>query len=196
MIRYSVRTAAALTLVGGTLSLTSPSRADDGVVGAPAAAPVVVPQPAPIADTVQTRTETTGPDIRMISGGILTFGISYGVSVGIAATSGHRGDDHLYVPLVGPWLDFADRGNCPKIGSCTGETANRVFIAADGVFQAVGVLAVVSGLVFDRTREVTTTTSGATRPAVQITPVGYAHGGLGASELAGPIAWGDGARHG
>lgn len=180
MIRRKVHTAAAVTLVAGSLSFASASRADDVTVVTPAPAPVVVVQPAPATDTVRTHTESTGPDMRMIGGGIVTFGISYGVAIAVAATSEHQGDSHLYVPIVGPWLDFGDRGNCPQTGSCTGETANRVLIVADGVLQALGVLSVVSGLVFQRTREITTTTTNATtEPAIQITPVEYAHGGLG-----------------
>jgi hypothetical protein len=55
-----------------------------------------------------------------------------------------------------------------------------VLIAVDGVFQGLGLLSVVSGLVFQKTHEVTTTTTAAaTQPTVQITPVEYAHGGLG-----------------
>jgi hypothetical protein len=176
MIGRAAYTAAALPLVLGTLCFASVSRADEVTVVAPA--PVVVAEPAPT-DSVRTRTESTGPDMRMIGGGIVTFGVSYGVAIGVAATSGHQGDGHLYVPLVGPWLDFGDRGNCPQTGSCDKETTNRVFIVVDGVFQAIGVLSVVSGLLFHRTHEVTTTTtSAATKPTLRITPE-YTHGGPG-----------------
>ncbi len=55
-----------------------------------------------------------------------------------------------------------------------------MLIVIDGVFQGLGVLSVVSGLVFPRTHEVTTTTTAAaTQPGVRITPVEFAHGGLG-----------------
>ena len=107
MIRSPFHTAAGLTVIAGTLSLAQVSRADDVTVVAPEPAPVVVVRPE--TDTVQTRTESTGPDMRKIGGGIVTFGISYGVAVVVAATSDHQGDNHLYVPIVGPWLDFGDR---------------------------------------------------------------------------------------
>ncbi len=141
-------------------------------------------QPEPASDTVRTHTETTGPDLRRIGGGIVVFGISYGVSVVVAASSGHQGDSHLYVPIVGPWLDFGDRGHCPQTGSCDGETTNRVLLVADGIFQAVGALSVVSGFLFQKTSDVTTTKTGsAIEPIVQITPMEYAHGGLGLAAL-------------
>ncbi len=147
-------------------------------------APVVIVQPAPVTDTVQTRYESGGPDMRMIGGGIVTFGISYGVAVGVAAGSTHQGDNHLYVPIVGPWLDFGDRGTCPQTGSCDGETTDRVLIVVDEVFQAVGVLSVLSGFLFPNTREVTTTTSNAsTQPTLHITPVNYGSGGAGLAAI-------------
>jgi hypothetical protein len=176
MFRNSIQTAAALAAVAGTLTIAATSRADD----ANPPAPVVVAQPAG-PDTVQTRTESTGPDGRTIGGGIVTFGISYGIAIGVAAGSGHEGDRHLFVPLIGPWLDLGDRGACPLSRSCAAETGNRALIVVDGVFQAIGVLTVVSGFVFPKTRDVTTTTTttAATKPTFDITPVRYAHGGLG-----------------
>lgn len=84
---------------------------------------------------------------------------------------------HVYAPIVGPWLDFGDRGNCPQASSCDGVTANRILIVVNGVFQAIGVLSVVSGLVFSKTT--TTMTDAATEPSVRITPVKYAQGGMG-----------------
>jgi hypothetical protein len=179
MFRRFVRNTAALTVVVATPSIAVTSRADD------APAPVVVVQPAPQTDTVRTHTESTEPDFRTIGGGIVTFGISYGIAIGVAAGSDHQGDHHLFVPLVGPWLDLGDRGNCPLSRSCAAETANRALIVVDGVFQAMGVLSVVSGFVFQTTRDVTTTTASAkAEPTLHIEPVQYAHRGLGL-ELAG-----------
>jgi len=183
MVRNAALTAVALTLVAGTvLSLPATSRADDATPPPPS---TVAPEPAPITDTTRTRTESAGPDLRTIGGGIVTFGISYGIGIAVASNSGHHGDRHLYVPVIGPWLDLGDRGGgCSQSGSCDKETFNRFLIAADGVFQALGVLSVISGFVFEPRREVTTTTTTATaRPPIQITPVEYAHGGLGLAAL-------------
>jgi hypothetical protein len=174
MIRHAIHSTFALSVVAGALSFATPSRADDVTVVTPA--PVVVTRTEPTSDTVRTQ---SSPDTRTMGSGIVTFGISYGIAIGVAAGSRHEGDDHMYVPLVGPWLDLGDRGNCPQSGSCAKETANRAFIAVDGVFQALGVLSFVTGLVFQRSNDVTTTTTGKTLPIVEITPVRYAHGGLG-----------------
>jgi hypothetical protein len=151
MSRRSIPVVTALALVAGTLSSASLSRADD-----------------------VTRTETTSPDMREVGGGVVTFGISYGIALGVAATSGHQGDDHLYIPVVGPWLDFGDRGACR--GSCDNETVDRAFIVVDGVFQALGALSIVSGLVFQTTHDVaTTSTADVTQPSLRIVPI-YANG--------------------
>ncbi len=175
MIRRFARNAVALTLAVGTLSIVVSSRADEP-------APVVVAQPAPQSDTVRTHTESTGPDMRTIVSGIVTFGISYGIALGVAAGSDHEGDHHLFVPIVGPWLDLGDRGSCPLSRSCAAETANRALIVVDGVFQAIGVITVVSGFLFPKTRDVTTTTA-RSEPTVEIEPVQYAHGGLGLAAI-------------
>jgi hypothetical protein len=122
--------------------------------------------------------------MRAITGGIFTFGVSYGFAIGVASTSGHQGDSHLYVPIVGPWLDLGDRGHCPQAASCGNETAYGVLIVTDGVLQAIGALFVVGSFVFPTTRNVTTMTATATMaPTVQITPVEYAHGGLGLAAI-------------
>jgi hypothetical protein len=132
--------------------------------------PVAV-ESAPAPDTARARTD---PEVRAIAGGVFTFGISYGFALGVAATSGHQGDSHLYMPIVGPWLDLGDRGSCPHAASCNNETAYGALIVADGVLQTLGALLVVSGFAFPTTREVMTAA-----PTIQIAPVEYAHGGLG-----------------
>jgi hypothetical protein len=170
--------AAALTLVACTLSFASSSRADDVTVVTATPSPPVVIEPAPAPDTVRTHTETSSPDMREIGGGVVTLGISYGIALGVAATSAHQGDDHLYVPVVGPWLDFGDRGGCAA-GSCDKENAYRAVIVVDGVFQALGALSIVSGFVFQTTQDVaTTSTADATPPNIRIVPT-YTNGGPG-----------------
>jgi hypothetical protein len=83
----------------------------------------------------------------LLSTGLMTFGLSYGAAVLVASTSNHPGDNRLYVPLLGPWLDLGDRGSCSvAASSCDHETTNKVLLVGDGVIQAVGALTVLSGL--------------------------------------------------
>src|SRR5580692_3680226 len=57
-----------------------------------------------------------GPDWAVLGSGLLVFGGTYTASLVVAATSTHAGDKGLYAPIVGPWLDIANR--CPV--TCSG----------------------------------------------------------------------------
>jgi hypothetical protein len=83
----------------------------------------------------------------LVTTGVVTLGLSYGAAALVAATSTHQGDNRLYVPVLGPWLDLADRGSCPvESSSCDHETTNKILLVSDGVIQAVGALTILSGL--------------------------------------------------
>ena len=73
----------------------------------------------------------------------------YNASLVVAGTSAHAGDMGLYAPIVGPWLDIANR--CP--GTCNGEVGNKVLLGFDGVFQALGVLSVASSFFWTPSRQ-------------------------------------------
>jgi hypothetical protein len=108
--------------------------------------PVVVVQPYQEQRPVMVETESS-PRGPLIASGLVSFGISYGAAVAVAATSNHQGDNRLYVPVLGPWLDLGDRGSCNINNSaCDGETTSKVLLVVDGIFQGAGVLAVVGGI--------------------------------------------------
>src|SRR5262249_47346884 len=82
-----------------------------------------------------------------IASGLISFGISYGAAVVVAGTSDHQGDHHLYVPVIGPWLDLADRGNCDIDNTkCDSETTNKGLLGLDRLFQGAGVISTVAGV--------------------------------------------------
>jgi hypothetical protein len=95
------------------------------------------------ADTVVT--DSSGPSL--ISSGLVTLGLGYGAAAIVAATSNHPGDNRLYVPVLGPWLDIGDRGSCP-IGSnaCDHETTNKILLIGDGIVQAAGAATILAGI--------------------------------------------------
>ena len=47
----------------------------------------------------------THPNGTLLATGFVTFGVGYGAAVLVAGTSDHQGDNHLYVPIIGPWLE-------------------------------------------------------------------------------------------
>jgi hypothetical protein len=124
---------------------------------------------------------SAGPNSTMLGSGLFTFGVPYIASVVVAANSDHAGDNHLYIPVVGPWLDFANRGDCGAIGqqSCDNETVNKVLLVVDGVFQGVGALEIVGAFLSPETR----TVSVATNPRFKLGPSSVGRSGYGVAAV-------------
>jgi hypothetical protein len=124
------------------------------IVTAPAAPPATVVETAPpppqttvvAAPPARETVASSGPNAMLFKSGLFVFGIPYGTSVVVAATSSRDEDKDLFVPVVGPWMDFGSRHDCGSLGnpSCSGETAVKVLLAADGIFQAIGAIELVS----------------------------------------------------
>lgn len=148
--------------------------------------PVVVvnPQPAPRRSVIvepQYETVYDSYNAPVFTTGALVFLASYGASVVVAASAEQdeidRGLDRLYVPVVGPWLALNDRGSCPiERPSCDYETTAKVLLVADGVFQAAGVITMVSGILSPTSHRVPVRT---TDTKVRVTPVAMSSGGSG-----------------
>jgi hypothetical protein len=88
------------------------------------------------------------PNWMLLSSGLIVFGGTYTASIIVAGTSDHPGDKRLYAPLVGPWLDIAER--CPIV--CNNETNRKVLLGFDGAFQGIGTLAIVGSFLFPSRR--------------------------------------------
>ena len=142
------------------------------------AAPAVVTTPAPVVAEPAPVTETSSMRTSLIASGLVSFGISYGAAVIVAGTSDRKADHRLYVPVVGPWLDLADRGNCDiDKSSCDSETTNKVLLVIDGIFQGAGVISTVAGILTPV--ESTRTTVYSTNKKVHVTPVSFGRGAPG-----------------
>jgi hypothetical protein len=96
------------------------------------------------------------PNTDLIASGIFTFAIPYLASVAVATGSTRKGDNFLYTPVAGPWMNLSNRDNCPPVGTCANETAYRMLLVADGVLQGFGALEFVSGFLFPVPKESTT----------------------------------------
>src|SRR5690606_14224783 len=87
--------------------------------------------------------------------GAIVFTGSYGGSVLVAASSTNPAAEHLYVPVVGPWLALDGWGACPiDEPRCDRTTTSKVLLIADGLFQAAGVVTMLTGLVSPSSRTV------------------------------------------
>ena len=100
---------------------------------------------------------TSGPNRDLLRSGIFTLGVPYAASIVVAATSDRAEDKNLYIPVAGPWIDFANRGSCGRAGepSCDLETAYKVLLVGNGILQGVGALQILASLVYPETRTVT-----------------------------------------
>jgi hypothetical protein len=101
------------------------------------------------------RVESTGPNRQLLRMGTWTLGLSYAPALVVAVKSERRGDDYLYYPVVGPWLDLSHRGECL---TCRHEKMNEALLVADGIFQGVGALQLVGSFLLPERRTVETVT--------------------------------------
>jgi hypothetical protein len=104
------------------------------------------------------------PNRALLRSGVFTLGASYVPALVVAIESEHPADDHLYAPVVGPWLDLANRGDCD--GDCDGETVNKVLLVTDGVFQGIGALQILGSFIFPESRATATIVGSDGTPAV------------------------------
>jgi hypothetical protein len=135
--------------------------------------PVVVAPPEP-----EYREVYDSYNAPMFAAGAAVFALSYGASVITAATTDdERGNNRLYVPVVGPWLALNERGNCDILrSSCDHETTAKVLLIADGVFQAAGVIGMLDGLLRPSTHRVLVSNKIDTKTRVRPTVIGSVSG--------------------
>jgi len=146
---------------------------------------VAQPPPAPVNQTtvaapgVEAAPAYTGPNRALIGTGLVTFALSYIPSVIVAGESQQPADRHLYVPVAGPWMDMANRPQCgARSIACDVETTNKVLLAVDGVFQGLGVITTLAGLLSTE-HEGPVTTEAQTKPSVHVSPAQMGAGGYG-----------------
>ncbi len=174
----------ALGLAGALVSLSHGALAADTTV-------VQAPPPAPPPSTTVVAAPTTsehaagytGPNVPLITTGLVTFGLSYVPAIVVAGESTQSADHNLYIPIAGPWIDIANRPACGSVGGpdCTTETTDKVLIGVDGVFQGVGAVMTVLGLLTPEHHDVVTTAAKADKPTLQVSPTRVGSGyGLGA----------------
>ena len=162
----------AVGAVAAALTWTTASFAQETtVVAQPPSATVTA---APVAETTETY---SGPNRSLIGTGLVTFGLAYIPAVVVASQSPQSPDHHMYVPVVGPWLNLANRPACgPEAIACDTETTNKVLIGVDGVFQGIGALTTIVGFLTPEHEHEVVTTS---KPSVHLSPARMGAGGYG-----------------
>jgi hypothetical protein len=154
-----------------------------------AATVVILPRAAgaqeapPPVTTQETTTEATGPSMAMVGSGVVIFGLSYVPAVVAGSVSGLTADRALFVPLAGPWVDLAQRPNCPSAGCSNREITDKVLLVTDGVFQAIGALTIVGGLLTTAHETRTVQRAASHGPTFHLTPASMGAGGYGMAAL-------------
>jgi hypothetical protein len=105
------------------------------------------------------KTEFVVPNPVLLGAGGIAFLGAYIPSVVVAASSDHDGDKWLYVPVAGPWVDWAVRGcgSGDNPATCGVNGFDRVGLIASGAVQGLGVLAMIGSFTMPSKRLMTTT---------------------------------------
>lgn len=132
----------------------------------------------PATDFYAERTIEKRPNRALLSTSVGLFGLSYGSSVLGGAISDRNADKRLFIPVVGPWMNLADRG-CNRSNPCgEGEGVAKAMIVTSGIAQGASALLALGSLIIPETRTERVKTAG---PSVKIVPMSFgAGGGVGA----------------
>lgn len=119
---------------------------------------------APPADTVTLYRETR-PNRKLLIPGVALLGVTYGATAATAFFgNGREADDNLYIPVVGPWMNLADR----QCEGCNGESLNKAMIIGSGVLQGAGALMTVASFIIPEKTEAVRIQAGSVN--MQLTP--------------------------
>jgi hypothetical protein len=143
------------TLSGTTMILactalaTSAAAADPPTVGPVITATPMSPEPTGAAPGVTQPSDLPAPETStwvnrpLLVTSSLVLVASYVPMASIAYTSDHPADQkNLYYPIVGPWMNLADR-QCGQ-NACANEALTNALLVADGIGQGLGALGVVT----------------------------------------------------
>jgi hypothetical protein len=145
---------------------------------------VVVPPPPVVAE------RNVLPNTTLLGSGVGTLVLGYAPSVVVGIVSDHKGDNNLFIPVAGPWIDLGTRncsgatvntGNGPfelaSRSNCGTSDIERAALITSGIVQGAGVLQMLASLfVPERRVSVVARPSG---PSFMVTPTYFA-GGAGA----------------
>ena len=126
----------------------APAPAPAPMETAPATASAIEPSASPGSLDLPAPDRPSSPINRpLMVTGVIVLGGTYAASAIDAALSPRDADkNYLYYPVVGPWMDYANRGGCPAAGSCASETGNKVLLILDGVGQGLGAIGMITSL--------------------------------------------------
>jgi hypothetical protein len=131
----------------------------------------------PVIDATTTR--STYPNRPLLVTGLVVLGGSYAAAAVVGATTDREEDKKLVYPVVGPWMDLANR-DCNAM-PCSNEDLNKALLIGDGILQGIGALGTLLSFVVPEKSTRKWYLIG--QESTHVTPMrmGYAGFGLGAS---------------
>ena len=117
-------------------STTTTTSADDVSAAAPMPPPATAAPASGETTTVYQRRRPNTP--MLITGGALLVG-TYATTAAVSGANGSVADRDLYLPVVGPWINIADRSSTRE-----NNTRDTILIAGSGVLQGVGVAMLIT----------------------------------------------------
>ena len=152
-------------------STTTTTSADDATAAAPTPMTSMAPPTGESTTIYQKRT----PNKAMLITGSALFVSTYVTTAALAGANGGLGDKDLYIPIVGPWINIAER----TPGQYENNTRDTLLIAGSGVLQGVGAIMAVTSFFVPEKVPAARIQAGSVK--MEITPqAGAGVGGLGA----------------
>ena len=181
MIRSIVRTAAAGVALAATFAWATPASADSVDVTTNDDGSTVRWPGRGRTETAHT-TDSNGGTLLVT--GLVTLTLSYAPAFVLASQSNLPIDQHLFAPVVGPWIDLANRPQCgPPNMSCNTEIANQAMLVADGIVQGLGALEILVGLATVAGESSSNQPKVEDKVGVRVTPAQFGAGGYGLAVL-------------
>jgi hypothetical protein len=168
-----------------TLALAGLSASASAQTVTPNPPVIVTPPPstaAPYPPTVVAESKTVRPNVPLLGAGLATVAIGYAPALIVGIVSDHKGDDKLFIPVVGPWLDMGQRGcDTGEFVNCGSSGIETAALIVDGAVQGIGALAFVGGLLTTQHKTVvhTAARADANKPRVQFAPTSMGGHGYG-----------------
>jgi hypothetical protein len=154
-------------------STTTTTSADDATASSSAATTTLSPPPS--GESVVVYNKQRPNKALLITGSALLVS-TYVTTAALAAANGPDADKNLYIPVVGPWLNLADRTTA---SGRAGDTRDTVLIAGSGVLQGAGAALLITS--FFVPEKVPAARISAGNVHMQLTPTaGPGAGGVGA----------------
>jgi hypothetical protein len=134
---------------------------------------------------------STLPNRSLLGSGVGTLLVGYAPSVVFGIVSDHKGDNNLFIPVAGPWIDLGTR-NCSGAtvltsngpydlstrSNCGTSDIERAALITSGIVQGAGALQILASLFIPEKRVAVIARS----PKFIVTPTYFA-GGAGAMAI-------------